>query len=161
MSCPRNFTDGSIEFEDATGTPIVLPISLTNGFSFDNVVEGQRETVELTNRGTLTCLRYGNPIFPTISFTADVCSFVEQTTPGVATILEAITKTGDWSAATANTAEVYTIRKITFTMAQAPSDDADHTAEFRDVRATISFAENETANQFTINGTVYDGYTFA
>jgi hypothetical protein len=149
----KHFTDGTVKFEDGTGTPVSLTVPADQGdLSISGLAKGNREAVPYQSRGTLHSLRQGARTFPTGSLSimlADISDATDGTVP------DFVLRQGSYSANTSTTTgDAYTI-DIELTIEGTDfGDTADHTIKLSDCHCTLDIAEGS-PDTITINFTVY------
>lgn len=158
-SVVKNFRDGLIAMEDATGTPISITVQYEEGnFSGSGFSEGDTEVTTYLDRGVLGSVRKTTRTFPTFTFSAHMTDLSDGTEKN---LWDAVNKLGAFAAGVSTLGaneEVWTL-KVTFTIEGTDHGDAaDHVFTFNDCHMTIDFAEGD-PNSFTINGTVYGSHT--
>lgn len=150
----KNFTDGSIQLKDGTGTPITVTVQFSDGdFSASGFQEQMNEVVAYETRGVLNSVRHTVRKYITFSFTAQMSQFTNAT----AYLSDAVLKNGAFSAAVSTlgtTADVYTLDVVFTVEGTNFGDSADHTFTLEDCHLSLDFAEGD-PNKFTINGTCY------
>lgn len=150
----KNFRDGTITLEDATGTPISMTLALEAGdFSVDGFSQGVKsyETTDYTDRGEYATSRKTNQTFPSFSLTAHMSDLSDATDRS---LFDIVTKGGAWASGVSTlgpAADVWAI-KITLTIEGTDhGDSADHVFSMDDCICEISFAEGD-PNSFSLSG---------
>jgi hypothetical protein len=123
----KHFTDGTITFEDGTGSPVTLTLPLGIGdFSASGFQESQQDVNVYQSRGVLRSLRKGAKNFVSGSF-----DFVLQQNAYSANI------------STLSASDVYAI-KVTLTIEGTDlGDAADHTLVLDNSVVTLDISEGE------------------
>ena len=151
---PKNFRDGTILIEDATGVPLNYTVAYEAGdFSFDI---GKDEIAVYMDRGAVASVRKTNQGLPTGSFSVHFRELTDGTNETLTDILDAA---GSFSSAVSTlgaNADVFTV-KLTFTIEGTDHGDAsDNSISFDDCYATWSMSEgdpNTTSVSWTCYGT--------
>lgn len=150
----KNFCDGSLLINDATGTPLACTVPYSNGdFAFDGLSDTWKEVSAYETRGTFNTLRHTTRTYPTGSFSVKMSEFTNALT-GVVT--DALTKNGAWASAvsTLGTGMPYCV-KLTFTVEGTDfGDGADASVIFTNCRCTYGFAEGD-PNTINVSFTCY------
>lgn len=147
--------DGTIEIQDASGTPIVTTVQYEDGdFSVEGLRESQFSVQEFYDRGVMYAYRKIKEEPISFSFTAHATDFLDATEK---TVLDAFLKTGAFAAGVSQfgaSADVWAV-KVTFTAEQTDYGAAsDSTVVLTYCVAECSFAEG-TPGKFSIKGTAY------
>lgn len=136
----KHFTDGTVKFEDGTGTPVTLTVVADQGdFSITGLAQDDREAVPYQSRGVLHSLRQGAKTFPSGSLSIMLADLSDSTD---GTIADFILKQGSYAANTSTSAgDVYTIDIELTIEGTDVGDSADHTIKASDCHCTLDIAE--------------------
>lgn len=158
-SVVKNFRDGTLVFEDGTGTPLTLTVQYEEGnFSLSGLQEGLTEINTYLDRGVLGTVRKTNASFPTFSFNAYLTDISDGTD---ATLPDLVLKSGSFASAVSTlgaNADVMTY-KLTWTIEGTNfGDSADHTCVLNDCHIMIDMSEGD-PDTFSVSGTVFGTIT--
>ncbi len=159
-SVVKNFRDGTLLLEDATGTPLDVTVQYEAGdFAGGPFSADRTEIATYLDRGDLGSVRKTNRVFPTGSFTAQITDLSDATEE---TLVDIIKKQNAFAAAVSTlgaNADVYTL-SITWTVEGTDFGDAsDHTLVLDDCHCTIEVSEGDPST-FTISWTNYGTETW-
>tara|TARA_R100001244_G_scaffold53803_3_gene46670 strand:- start:869 stop:1363 length:495 start_codon:yes stop_codon:yes gene_type:complete len=154
----KNFRDGTILIQDATGTPLAATVQYEAGdFSISGLTSTQKEVTTYLDRGDLGSVRHTTQTFPSGSFTLH---FTDLTDGSYATVYDLVNKKGSAAAAVSTlgaNADVYAV-KITATIEGTDhGDDSDHVIVLDDCVASVDFSEGDPSSlsiSFTCYGTI-------
>jgi hypothetical protein len=158
-SVVKNMCDGSIQFKDGTGTPIVCTVRFDNAdFSVDGLKAKLRETNAYQHRGVLSSVRHTTRTFPTFTMSVSMSEF---TSAAANSVSDAILKNGAFASAVSTqgaNADVYTLDVVITEEGTNFGDAADHTFTLEDCELSMGYAEGD-PNTFSISGTCYGAIT--
>lgn len=157
---PKNFRDGTLLIEDASGVPIAVTVQYEAGdFSGSGFRQGQTAVEMILDRGAFHAVRKTNFEPATFSFTANFTDLSDGTEK---TLFDAIRKAGAFASGVSTlgaNADVWAL-KLTWTIEGTDHGDAaDHVLTLDDCVCTIDVAEGSPANTYSISGTVYGSVT--
>jgi len=152
--------DGTITFLDGAGSPVSLAMEYTQGdWKIDGLHKDQREVIPFIARGVLKGLRYGDPVFPTLTGTCMVTDLTHGTDQTPLDFLRAagaytgnVTQDGD--------GEVFTVGVRITVERSAHGAGGDNTVTCNNVHMTIGWAEGRPST-LTFSGTVYGSVVIA
>jgi hypothetical protein len=135
--------DGSLTFQDGTGTPLTLVVLFSHGdLKIGPLMQGQVDIRKFTARGRRTCVRAGARVDPQISFTAQLTDVADGTDR---TIIDWVLKTGASSGnlSTSPTGWAFTTNLLWTIEGTDLGDAADHTVLAKRCRVQLEIAEGE------------------
>jgi hypothetical protein len=160
-SVVKNFRDGTLTFEDGTGSPITLIVQYEEGnFSLSGLQEGLTEINTYLDRGVLGSVRKTNASFPTFSFNAYLTDISDGTDT---TLPDLVMKTGAYASAVSTlgaNADVMTYKLTWVVEGTNFGDSADHTVILDDCHIMIDMSEGD-PDTFSVSGTVFGTVTMS
>lgn len=160
-SVVKNFRDGTLTFEDGTGSPITLVVQYEEGnFSLSGLQEGLTEINTYLDRGVLGSVRKTNASFPTFSFNAyltDISDGSDTTLPDL------VMKTGAYASAVSTlgaNADVMTYKLTWVVEGTNFGDSADHIVILNNAHIMIDMSEGD-PDTFSVSGTVFGTITMS
>jgi hypothetical protein len=160
-SVVKNFRDGTLTFEDGTGSPITLVVQYEEGnFSLSGLQEGLTEINTYLDRGVLGSVRKTNASFPTFSFNAyltDISDGSDTTLPDL------VMKTGAYASAVSTlgaNADVMTYKLTWVVEGTNFGDSADHIVILDDCHVMIDMSEGD-PDTFSVSGTIFGTITMS
>lgn len=154
---PMIARDGTIAFQDATGTPITVTLDYEDGnLAIEDLGHLHRERLELYDRDDLAALRYGRRRPIPFSFSCYPKGLTDAT---VKLITDLIMRTGAWAASVSTRGaneEVYTYQ-MTYTIERTNfGGTADNTVTLKHVHMTMSLKEEPGGfTKLEITGTAF------
>ena len=160
-SVVKNFRDGTLTFEDGTGSPITLVVQYEEGnFSLSGLQEGLTEINTYLDRGVLGSVRKTNASFPTFSFNAYLTDISDGTDT---TLPDLVMKTGAYASAVSTlgaNADVMTYKLTWVVEGTNFGDSADHIVILDDCHIMIDMSEGD-PDTFSVSGTVFGTITMS
>lgn len=144
----------SLQFKDATGTPLAKTIGPGPGdFTFDGLEEANQEALPVLDRGTFLELVYGD----TKQISYSVTIYVDGDQTGTS-VLDTVLKTGtDWATATTqDPGGVVFTADLLVTVARGA---VTNTYLLNNCRTTAKFTEGKEGNTWSFSGVCYEGIT--
>jgi hypothetical protein len=153
----KNFSDGTLQIADGTGTPVTITVAFSQGdMSIDGLVESQREVAAYETRGVLKSVRKTTRIYPSGSFTlmlTDLTDAADQT------VLDFCLKQGSYNGniSTLAGSDAYCVKFTLAIEGTNHGDSNDHSISLDDCRVTMAVAEGDPSTvsvSFTCYGAV-------
>ncbi len=151
----KNFRDGTLTLEDATGSPITCVVQYENGdFSLANLKQGGKEINKYEDRGDFFSARKTTTAYPSFSFTAIFTDLSDGTEK---TLVDACLKQGAYAAGVSTlgaNADVWALTATFVVAGTSLGDTANHTIVLNNcVFTDVSISEGD-PDSFSISGEV-------